>query len=673
MNDDDTNDQQQQEISVADRIELVKKRRRNREAQRFKSLGESSDEDDDAAVIEDQDEPKRKKPKNDTLSWIEKSRKLERERKLAEQRDKELLELETAATATNDYTSKDLKGMKISHDQNQFGSDEVILTLKDKGVLDEDDDELENINMIETERKSWLKKQSQHKNKIAEAVESYEKQEDDEILPHYKDEIDEKFKAKNSFTLAGDDDAQARLARLRAKLKKPTDQQQAQPEIVYSIGESETRTIATDYMTKEEAEKKTTIKKRKSKRKKRSRDTTDSEEPTPVTATIDLTPINTDGRKDHGSRSDNSYHKRQEEEQLQKQRENLRAYEMGVTKAMEHSKVLYANAVDDEEVLLPNIQNRQARKRAEDAVTEALVLYENMPEQIVPSENTVIFNATEEFAKHIELKREEDEETKPRIVQIKHEEPEQMDIEPEANITTVIKRRSNRGSVRDSRSDDNDNTFVAPVVQPQVKQEEETKHVEVISEPIIASGTAAALQFAQQKGLISELEYAGRRKDQRVNNLKHGALHNDTVDDDDITIEYRDKYGRIMTPKQVYREMSHKYHGEGPGKNKLEKERRRYLQEMKMKQMSDTDTPLRAMEALERVQTATNLPYVVMDQNNLSVIASAHSEQQKEASTSNSGPSSNSAIHSSDNATRTQQTSMNKKKKFVPTNVRKNK
>lgn len=52
------------------------------------------------------------------------------------------------------YTDKDLQGLTVQHDIESFAEErDVILTLKDKGILDEDDDDvLINVNMIDDER-----------------------------------------------------------------------------------------------------------------------------------------------------------------------------------------------------------------------------------------------------------------------------------------------------------------------------------------------------------------------------------------------------------------------------------------------------------------------------------------------------------------------------------------
>lgn len=52
------------------------------------------------------------------------------------------------------YTNTDLRGLTVQHDIASFVEErDIILTLKDKGVLDQDgDDILINVNMLDNER-----------------------------------------------------------------------------------------------------------------------------------------------------------------------------------------------------------------------------------------------------------------------------------------------------------------------------------------------------------------------------------------------------------------------------------------------------------------------------------------------------------------------------------------
>ncbi|KAK7571121.1 hypothetical protein V9T40_014725 [Parthenolecanium corni] len=74
----------------------------------------------------------------------------------AERNDQKLYWLMTIMKVENKrsaYTAKDLKGLKVEHSMDAFAEERaVVLTLKDKGVLDENEDSLVNVNMLDDER-----------------------------------------------------------------------------------------------------------------------------------------------------------------------------------------------------------------------------------------------------------------------------------------------------------------------------------------------------------------------------------------------------------------------------------------------------------------------------------------------------------------------------------------
>src|SRR5690606_8865626 len=88
-------------LEVQKRSEQARRRRKEREMKRIKSLGEA---DDDEGSEED------------AASFVEKSR--QRERELAEERARELEELERQQMEEmKQYDAEDLKGLEIKHDK----------------------------------------------------------------------------------------------------------------------------------------------------------------------------------------------------------------------------------------------------------------------------------------------------------------------------------------------------------------------------------------------------------------------------------------------------------------------------------------------------------------------------------------------------------------------------
>ncbi|KAK2510646.1 hypothetical protein Q9966_016839 [Columba livia] len=97
---------------------------------------------------------------DDTAAWIERSRKLQREKELADKRAKLLEEMDQefgVSTLVEEdfmrrkmerYSARDLQGLTVEHDPGAFREGEtLVLTLKDKGVLEEAEDVLVNVTL----------------------------------------------------------------------------------------------------------------------------------------------------------------------------------------------------------------------------------------------------------------------------------------------------------------------------------------------------------------------------------------------------------------------------------------------------------------------------------------------------------------------------------------------
>ena len=115
-----------------------------------KGLGESSDDDDTV---------------DNTASWVNRSR--EKQKEMAEKLARQLQEQDEAAQHVEEYSAKNLKGLKVQHDASSFEEGEtIILTLADRRVLrkegddvdvNDDEDELENIHLAEAEKDARAK------------------------------------------------------------------------------------------------------------------------------------------------------------------------------------------------------------------------------------------------------------------------------------------------------------------------------------------------------------------------------------------------------------------------------------------------------------------------------------------------------------------------------------
>lgn len=123
-------------------------------------------------------------------------------------------------------------------------------------------------------------------------------------------------------------------------------------------------------------------------------------------------------------------------------------------------------------------------------------------------------------------------------------------------------------------------------------------------EPDVASGVAAALKLARSKGYL-EQEDTNRPSNTRFAHLQaqHYSIEDKSHAEDDkysrrdrfsgplmdfkekstfqpnVKLEYIDDNGHILNSKEAFRYLSHKFHGKGPGKNKVEKRLKKNEQE----------------------------------------------------------------------------------------------
>ncbi|XP_076341882.1 LOW QUALITY PROTEIN: U4/U6.U5 tri-snRNP-associated protein 1-like [Tachypleus tridentatus] len=159
-------------------------------------------------------------------------------------------------------------------------------------------------------------------------------------------------------------------------------------------------------------------------------------------------------------------------------------------------------------------------------------------------------------------------------------------------------------------------------------------------EPDVSTGMAAALQLAMKKGYL-ENEVKKPVSAQRHSDLQAQSytIEEKFYDDDkasrrdrsrgplsdfkdkegykpDVKLEYIGDSGRLLDAKEAFRYLSHKFHGKGPGKNKVDKRAKKLEQEAKLRQMSSTDTPLNTVNLMQEKQKELQSPYLILSGGN---------------------------------------------------------
>ncbi|TSL04312.1 U4/U6.U5 tri-snRNP-associated protein 1 [Bagarius yarrelli] len=583
---------------------------------------------------------------DDTAAWVERSRKLAKEKEMAEKRAKlleemdeefgvsNLVEEEFAQRKMESYSSKDLKGLTVQHKIESFKEGEtVVLTLQDKGVLVEEEDVLVNVNIVDQEK---AEKNVELKKKKPE-YKPYEEEEsvDDmvtfkskSVLSKYDEEID--GEKKKSFRLStggfATGDRERELQAMREMLRN-----QAQSLDMPALA------VASEYYTPQEMVGFKKTKRRVKKIRKREK---------PI-KTEDL--LTDDSRStDFGSRSRGRGRKQLEDN------EDIEDFKEASSKIdtlpkSDDLRTADMDISDDDDFVPPEpdvieedeaeqelqkqlekqrkLRQKQLLKDSGEKVLEQLGVLKEGGEDgsdDPDKKNNIVFNATSEFCRTLgdiptyglSGNREDQEDL--------------MDFEQE-------EERDGAGG-SDSDMDDKVGWSTVNLDEEQKQTDFATASTTILDEePIVNSGLAAALLLCKNKGLLE----TQMQKVARVRAPK-GALPNDNyciedkmaIDDKysrreeyrgftqdfkekegykpDVKIEYVDESGRKLTPKEAFRQLSHRFHGKGSGKMKTEKRMKKLEEEALLKKMSSSDTPLGTVALLQEKQKSQKTPYIVL-------------------------------------------------------------
>ncbi|MCJ8740676.1 hypothetical protein PDJAM_G00061780 [Pangasius djambal] len=565
---------------------------------------------------------------DDTAAWVEKSRKLAKEKEMAEKRAKlleemdeefgvsNLVEQEFAQSKQEAYSSKDLKGLAVQHKMESFKEGEtVILTLQDKAEKN-----------VELKKKKPDYKPYDEEESVDDMVTFKPKS----VLSKYDEEIE--GEKKKSFRLsAGGCAAGERERELQAI--KETLRSQAQSLDMPALA------VASEYYTPQEMVGFKKTKRRVKKIRKKEK---------PLKADDLLTD---DSRNtDFGSRSRGRGRRQMEEdEEMEDSCMNAGSSKTDTLQQSDDIRTADMDISDDDDFVPPEpeaieedeaelelqkqlekqrkLKQKQLLKDSGEKVVEHLQVLGKAGEDGADDpdkKNNIVFNATSEFCRTLgdiptyglSGNREDQEDI--------------MDFEQE-------EERDGAGG-SDSDMDDNVGWSTVNLDEEQKQPDFATASTTILDEePIVNSGLAAALLLCKNKGLLDTQV----QKVARVRAPK-GALPNDNyciedkmaIDDKysrreeyrgftqdfkekegykpDVKIEYVDESGRKLTPKEAFRQLSHRFHGKGSGKMKTEKRMKKLEEEALLKKMSSSDTPLGTVALLQEKQKSQKTPYIVL-------------------------------------------------------------
>lgn len=586
---------------------------------------------------------------DDTAAWVERSRKLAKEKEMAEKRAKlleemdeefgvsNLVEQEFAQEKRDAYGSRNLKGLKVQHKMESFREGEtIILTLEDKGVLEEEEDVLVNVGLVDKEK---AEKNVELKKKKPD-YKAYEEEEsvDDmvilkpkSVLSKYDEEIE--GEKKKSFRLSAGGfvggERERELQAIRENLRN-----QAQSLDMPAL------CLASEYYTPNEMVgfKKTKCKVKKIRKKEKILKATE--------LLVDET-----RSSDFGSRSRGRGRKQADKEKgvelgdipietsskasdVLQQSDDIRMADMDISDDEDFTSPEPAVLEEDEaEQELQKQLEKQRKLRQKQMLKNSGEKVAQHMNQLVKTEdddndpdkkNNIVFNATSEFCRTLgdiptyglSGNREDQEDI--------------MDFEKD--------NEKEGGGQSDSDMDDNVGWSTVNLDEEKVQTDFSTASTTILDEePIVKSGLAAALHLCRNKGLLdTQMQKVARVK------ASKGGLPNDNyciedkmnIDDKysrreeyrgftqdfkekdnykpDIKIEYVDESGRKLCPKEAFRQLSHRFHGKGSGKMKTERRMKKLEEEALLKKMSSSDTPLGTVALLQEKQKSQKTPYIVL-------------------------------------------------------------
>ncbi|KAF4552769.1 U4/U6.U5 tri-snRNP-associated protein snu66-like protein [Elsinoe fawcettii] len=503
----------------------------------------------------------------DTKSWLLGQKK--RQKKIEKQRAQEQERERVEKARQQEYSSKDLAGIKVGHSADGFGDGEQILTLKDAeiGSDDEDEDELENAELVEKEKlqeKLELKKKRPiyDPNEVSETGERT-------ILGHYDEEIS--GKKRKRFTLDEQGGGQ--------KQEQKQDLGQGNG-IRISLDELMDDKPVSDYAEYKEAK----IRKPKKQKKQRTTRQREVEED-------EAAPVQQDGdtAMDLGEAPTNGASKRFEVE------------------------------IDDEDLQTQLAMQRRLalKKRKKLDAAELARQIRSTSEQPDPTtqdsdgEPGLVIDETREFVSH--LKRDDSDSDTPRARRRSstaahaptHEDPD-ADM-PDADLTgaTIVHPSRSRSPspsapVQTSTGLENEDTTsslgsVASMLRKRglisdtassesaKRSQHDREYADFLAanRRLISEFDAKARQDRErdrERGVFNSMSNVQRQEYSRKENERREAYlsrlqaeHFSRNYKPEVKLEYHDEFGREMNAKEAFKHMSHQFHGKGSGKGKQEK------------------------------------------------------------------------------------------------------
>ncbi|KNE57165.1 hypothetical protein, variant [Allomyces macrogynus ATCC 38327] len=458
----------------------------------------------------------------------------------------------------------------------------MVLTLKDKGVLDEDnEDELENATLRDVEK-------AQEAVELRGKKQAYSGYDDDEftqgrktILAQYDEVIEGKKAARYTLTESG-------LASTLTEDKSPEELLREQARLTLNYNKMNEMD---DFQSASEV----TIKKSKRKKKAKIRSKT-------------------------GARDDDG--DTQMGESLVTVRDRAPAADL--------------NFIDDEDLqsvlAAARLRNQKTAKALPtmEEIAEDLASHATPPPLGAEGDDgaaALVFDETSEFVRGLNTTGLLDE------IEVK-EEP----------VSPRVARDGEDGDVmmQDERDVADADGDVSVKDEPVDDGEEDKWRNPIEDEPALNKGLGAAMELFRKRGALEDASEEQKIRERESEAQRKWELDNFTTKDKskaalrkrtetmaerlkdykpNVNLEYYDAQGRQLSTKEAYKELSHKFHGRTSGKNKQEKVQRKEDERRRMMQMTSGDASASLASAMLERQKLVGAPGILLTVGNRPVSA----------------------------------------------------
>merc|ERR1712086_1130158 len=139
-----------------------------------------------------------------------------------------------------------------------------------------------------------------------------------------------------------------------------------------------------------------------------------------------------------------------------------------------------------------------------------------------------------------------------------------------------------------------------------------------VGERNLGRGLGGALEMIRNRGSLKDsVEMVlGRNEDEKslqVNDADDRvALDAEGKKLSKFRLEYRDKFGRLLSQKEAFRQLSYGFHGKGPGKSKIEARQRKIAEQQRVKKTAQAGTTPMSLVALEITQKKSRQAHMVI-------------------------------------------------------------